>query len=142
MHVRGRLVPLCWLVLAVPLGAGCGAPDKAVVNGVLQKDGQPFQPAKSEDAIAVTFHHQSQPLRLSAGVDAARGTFVAHGPTGEGIPLGDYKITVHVSPYQSATDRLKGRFADPKKTPLAYSVSRSGIHSITLDLGKGTVTVP
>ncbi|MBY0512815.1 MAG: carboxypeptidase-like regulatory domain-containing protein [Gemmataceae bacterium] len=124
-----RLIPAAGLLAAVVLSAGCGTPgDPAArlspVRGTLHAaDGKPAAGA------TVTLHpidgRSLDPLPFA--LVGADGAFVIGSrTTGEGAPPGTYAVTVvwrSVVPSESPEDRLKGRFADPKRPLATVTVS-------------------
>jgi hypothetical protein len=122
------------LVLVVTLAclAGCAGPRRVKVHpvqGKLLVGGQPAADAK------VAFHPigQAGPLaRLPVATTAADGSYrLMTYVSGDGAPAGEYAVTV-VWPDSSqphdecadgvAHDRLKGRYADPDRSPLRVTV--------------------
>lgn len=135
----------CSLVLAAfacVLLVGCGGNSGMRVQGTLVKDGQPLVPKKDEE-VSMSFIAlaPNAPVGLgSVNFDAANGTFTVHGPTQQGLPPGEYKITVLWSPYQQPQrDYLRGEFS-AEKTPLRYTVTSEGAQEIEVDVSQKKVT--
>jgi hypothetical protein len=112
------------------------------VTGQLEKDGKPYTAnlsGKEPETFAVDFVGEINgngfifPATISPG-----GSFKVEGANGNGIPPGEYKITVLHAGYMGAGgDRLGARFA-AEKTPLAAKIEKDT--HLKIDVGAGTLT--
>jgi hypothetical protein len=138
------------LFCAILLG-GCGGPKVSgvKVTGTLIKDGVPFQvPDKSELTIGF-YGTASDGKSISSGApyDPVKGTFQVPGPTGNGLPAGNYLITLRCTPYAGADDQdlfemafLIGPDAKTPYTPLTYVVTALSQQAIVIDISNKLVT--
>jgi hypothetical protein len=143
------ILALGLLVLAV---TGCGPGTGATVSGkVVLPAGWSFE---NEDAVEITLVPEDPTAKRSATASAsgaARGTevsFTAHTPQTKGVLPGRYKLGVRITPYpgmpgsEARKTKLDGainRKYEATKGALSYEVT-DGAQTITIDLGKGTVT--
>ena len=134
---RHRLLPLAPVLLAAALACSCHPGHwRAVfpVTGSVSFRGRPAA------GVRVAFHPSRDPRDRGLcpqGVAAADGSFrLTTYTAGDGAPPGEYFVTlywpapgpdddVHVHP-----DRLGGRYADPRTTPLIATVPA---HAVALD---------
>ena len=111
-------------------GAGCGPTGVSgpTVTGVVLKDGERFPMSPTDPPViefVVVQGGELTGLVFRADVNPKDGTFTVAGPTGTGIPPGEYRVFVRTT----ATEVVG------TATPLAVTIS-SGPGPITLDLGR------
>jgi len=133
------LLVLCLVTLG---STGCGSNGNARVTGVVLDGGKPIQ-VKAEEELSITFHAAKPGAQVdlaSVHFDPATSSFTVHGPTGEGLPPGDYKIAITCNPYQEeAKDRFSQAFS-AEKTPLRYTVSSTSSQELVIDVAAKSVT--
>src|SRR3954454_9770118 len=132
------LIVLVWIV-----AVGCSRGGNTVrVTGQLMKDGKPFAAkldGNEPETLAIDFLGTVNEVKANfPATVSANGAFHVDGPSGNGIPPGNYRICVIYSGFQGAGgDRFDTRFT-PDKTPLAVEVQKST--KLTIDLTAGTVS--
>ncbi len=136
----GRVLPA--VVALVILAPGCGGnkgPRLYPVKGTVRINGEPakdvnivFTPLAPPEAGAT-------PLSPAA-VTGEDGSFrLMSFKPGDGAPAGDYQVTVifpmnRFNKHQSGIDRLRGKFADPKKSGLTAKVEATSNELPPFDL--------
>jgi hypothetical protein len=128
-HALHRLAPLLLTVILVALGCGGDARKPAFpVKGQVLVGGKPAAKAQ------IIFHPLTDPdgkAPRPSGQVTADGSFTLNTYTaGDGAPAGEYAVTVTWPQGQSniggdsdaGPDRLGGRYANPKTTPLRAKV--------------------
>lgn len=126
------------------LGSGCGSSAHVDVRGKVLYNGQPYK-LRPQEQLQITFlggGTGADQISTAATFHEADSSFQVPGPTGQGLPPGDYKIAVDSLIYGSSAkgqDRLGEHFT-PNSTPLHYTVTTAAVQHIVIDLGKGTVT--
>lgn len=140
-RIPSLLVPL---VICVLFLAGCGKKSAAVKGTVV------FPPniklAENDAGKIILVPETEGNPSASGAISSGDNSFTVNGPTGKGVALGKYKITVRLNPYPGdpASDKREELFAsvndyyDTETSKLTCEVT--GDSSITIDLGKGTVT--
>jgi hypothetical protein len=118
---------LAALVVAAWLLAGCTAgPKPNAVRGKVTYKGAPV------DGASVIFHPRGQVgpgVARPAAMTAADGTFVLRAPGDEGVPPGEYDVTVMWEKPppggwvgENRQDALGGRYSEPGKSGLQATV--------------------
>jgi hypothetical protein len=149
MKLRQRsLLALLTGTFAALAAAGCGSKGPAVkeykgvkVNGVILQNGKPIKLGQDE-TISVSFialtGDEAGKTAFIADAKPEDGTFTIAGPTGQGIPIGRYKVTL-ASNFGSGggTDRFAEKF-DSETSPLNADVAGEG-QTFEIDVGKRTI---
>ena len=132
------------------VSTGCGGPGKGTpVSGkvVLPKDLK----IQKDDSVSITFVPDGTDVKRAATskFNADDLTFVADTSETTGVLPGKYKITFAITPYpgtpgsearvRQINDGINSQFNE-SRTKLSYEVTAGGPNTITIDLGKGTVT--
>ena len=149
------------LALVVPmlgLLGGCGDSDEGPevsgveVTGQVQVAGKPLK-LNPETTLTVTFvkadqaapagpatQAGQQPLRIEsrAEYDPATSNFVVKGPTGKGIPPGQYRVTLSAEIYGEGEDSRFVAFSGDR-SPLVANVGSTPGQKFNLDLRKRKV---
>jgi hypothetical protein len=133
------------VVLLLALGImGCTG-QAATLKGTLQKEGKSYTFADNEevDVQLVGTDIEGKPYSTGTTVSREDGSFTLTGPTGRGIPPGNYKITLLSRQFSSAPkgpdDGFHHQFS-ADKTPLTYTVTTEPAQEIVVDVGKKSVT--
>lgn len=122
---------VCLSLSCAALLAGCGEPannwkERVPVTGVVQMNGKPAE------GVKLTFHpkggmDQAEPTKSSAMSDAEGKFSASTYEVGDGAPIGEYDITLTWPVLNTISmsfdgDKLKGRYATPKKSKLTVNV--------------------
>lgn len=120
--------------------AGCGSDGLVAVSGRLTERGGGYTAGGDETYdlhLRPAGGGQNAPQYTLAL--AADGGFVAHGPTGTGVPPGKYEVVFTSRREGEPNDKYKFRYA-PGKTPLKLEVTLAPKEQrFTIDLTAGTV---
>jgi hypothetical protein len=125
-----RLALGCVVAGSLLVGVGCDSGGRRSVTGKVLYNGQPAAGA------TVTFVRKDSANRLDdtmpQGTVEADGTFTLAGPTGKGVPPGEYIVLVEWkegagkvkgrAPALGAPDRLKKKYLDPNHPQLTATV--------------------
>ena len=142
MNVRlSRFIVLASLVAAL---SGCSGdkkkPDGPEISGVtitgkLLQNGKPFK-ILPDETIKVVFMSAEGEGKVAGGADVKEdGTFEIIGPSGKGLPAGNYKVSLTSDIYGgSGTDRFAEKF-EMTYTPFLATVAAGGPQNFELDLG-------
>jgi len=133
-----RLFMWSGCVLALVLtAAGCGPSDNLLaLQGRLLKSGEKFE-AGADELVQITFVPilpNGEPPRdhYYANIDDAKGTFVAAGKTGRGLPPGKYRVAVQLM--KKKKDQYSGKF-DQVKSPYIFDIDAK-TKEIVIDVDK------
>lgn len=147
-------IPFSFLLLGVAvLLTGCGG-DRAPgvqVTAVVVKNGQPFVAPEKYDPPIVTFVGKAasgRSVSAPGNFDKQKNTYDFPGPTGHGLPPGQYHITVRCTPYTAGDEKdlFKGAFligpdSTKPRTPLTCTIAEGKAQEVTIDVGTKQVTV-
>lgn len=138
----------CPLFLTLALVAGCGGTGSSAklvrVKGQLLEKGAPLKVAPpgtnmppGDPGVRLTFNLLNDAGTAivdahEAEVNLADGAFGVPGPTGKGIPVGKYRISIHIG-MSGSPDRLKERFT-PEKSPIVREIKEDT--DLTIDVSK------
>jgi hypothetical protein len=137
--------PVLLLACAALLFVGCGVP-AVKVDGKLVKDGKPFTPPTGQ-TLALSFVGKGaggEDATFAATINTTDGSYQVNGPTGAGIPPGTYKVRISTSVESTdpaslnKMETLNGQFAVVNQKECV--IEAGGAKTITIDLGKGTVS--
>jgi hypothetical protein len=133
-HPSNRLL---WIGLVALIFTGCSG-GMTVVRGKLVMDGTPYQLAANEQVL-LSFETVE---RSFSGLVKADGSFTVSGLDGNGIPPGNYRITIRSLQYGAGAepdsgDKFEDLFSGPD-SPLTCEVRRGT--PVTIDLAQKTVT--
>jgi hypothetical protein len=122
--------------------AGCLGRSLPRVTGTVQENGKAIQ-VKEDEECSIAFHAMNADANVnlaSGDFDRSTGAFRVHSPEQEGIPPGEYKISITFYPQE---DQSKDRFANAfseENTPLRYTVTDIPVQEVVVDVGKKSVT--
>lgn len=141
-----RYLTLLALTLSSLAVTGCGDAhpnEKPVykIKGTVTVDGKP------ESGVQVALHDvagpdNNQPTYPQGFTDENGNLRISTYADGDGAPAGEYKVTFSWQEYNlisrnySGPDKLKNRYSDPKKTPVAVKLGED----LPNDLGKVELT--
>jgi len=145
MNVRlSRFIVLVSLVAAL---SGCGdkkKPDGPEISGVtitgkLLQNGKPFK-ILPDETIKIVFMSAEGEGKVAGGANVKEdSTFEIIGPSGKGLPAGNYKVSLNSEIYGgSGTDRFAEKF-EMTYTPFLATVAAGGPQNFELDLDTGKV---
>jgi hypothetical protein len=134
---KPRIVVVC-LLLGL-LSTGCGS-NMIKARGRVVKGGQPFVLAEDE-GIRIFFVPVVTPVdhydSYMASFNKQDSSFVVVGKDGQGLPIGNYRVSLEVLKHKS--DQFKGKYAGPG-TPFTVEVNKAN-KELVIDLdiqgGKG-----
>ena len=138
MFLRSTLLFSMLLVVA-----GCGSGDKLLpLQGRLLKSGEPFE-AGADELIQITFvpilpNGEPPKDHYYANVNDVKGTFVAAGKTGKGMPAGKYRVALELM--RKKKDRYKGKY-DQVNSPYIFEID-ARTKEIVIDVDKPPVGTP
>jgi hypothetical protein len=116
---------------------GCDSGPKLLpLRGKLLKNGEQFE-AGPDELIQITFvpiRNDGKPVtdHYYANVDDVKGTFVAAGKTGRGMPAGKYRVALELM--KKKKDVYKGKF-DQVNSPFVFDITAS-TKEIVIDVEK------
>jgi hypothetical protein len=119
-------------VIASLVGCGGGEPkgNLSKITGIVHVDGEPAE------GVTLTLHPDDGSGSVATGISGAGGKFeVSTFEAGDGAPPGEYQVTFVWGDYDPLTrsqkgDRLNGRYASSKDTPVQWSVQAGSLNDI------------
>lgn len=141
-----RSLTFAFSLVAMLFAFGCSGdgPSGVKITGKILRNGSP---AASTDAEPFTLSlngtdAKGKPTSAAATVKPS-GEFTLDGPTGQGVPAGEYAVNIEQIPYgprMAEGDRLKGAYKG-SASKLKVVVPASGSPTLTVDVGMGTATL-
>jgi hypothetical protein len=126
LHAGGRLLA-AGALLALVSGCGKKGPVLYPVRGSVRINGEPAKDVNVMFTPVTPIEGLTAPLSPAAVTDENGNFQLMSFKPGDGAPAGDYQVTViypmsRFSKHQSGTDRLQGKFANPKTSGLTAKV--------------------
>ena len=133
------LIAIASLTISI---SGCGPSDRLPLNSV---EGTITYRGKPAEGVFVVFHPVNPSEKMTklrpAATTRAEGKYKlsTYGPS-DGIPAGDYQVTLiwlgvsEDDERPQEIDRLQGRYADPKTTPLKITIDPANLQPVNFDL--------
>jgi hypothetical protein len=127
------------------LVSGCGSgraegEGGVTVRGRLLDNGAPLKPLPDEQIRISFVDANGGAVASTADYDANTGTFEITGPSGKGIPAGEYRVELVSEIYGGdGVNRFEEQF-DAEKTPLRATVGVEQGQEFVVDIKKKTVT--
>lgn len=136
----------CFAALLVT-GCGSSSADDDVkgvaVRGRLLDNGKPIKLLPNEE-IRVSFVDVNGGAVAATGdYNAEAGTFEITGPSGKGLPAGEYRVEIVSDIYGADADEVTNRFEehfDAENTPLMATVGAEEGQEFIIDIRKKTIT--
>jgi hypothetical protein len=141
-RAAGCLAAVLLILPATGCDGGKSKGPKVIVRGKLLNKGAPIVLDNSklppgDSGVQVVFHPMDGGSEVSdetATFDTVRSTFELRGLDGKGIPVGKYKVSVHIGAF-GVEDQFKGKFSPQKSTIVRDVTGKNGdTVDLTIDL--------
>lgn len=129
-----KQIPLIWIAASSLAWVGCGGPYDSYVSGVATLDG-------SSLPRGTVSYNPARPGPASYGVIRSDGSYLIKTGREEGLPSGDYTVTVVAKEESIADDSNRGLPPKPGKvfTPPWYRSKKTSTLKFTVESGSNDI---